>query len=252
MTSIASIAKLTTKIVKENSPIILTGIGVAGVATTAFLAATAVPKALQILAEEQENHEEPLTLKEQFLLTWHCYIPAAGAGIMTITCIIFSTSINNRRNATLLSAFTLSEKAFKEYQSKVAENLGTKEEAKVRTDIVKDRIANNPPPASVIFTGDGDVLFYEVSNDRYFQSTVQKVRSALNDVNAKIIRDNYASLSDFYYAIGLKTTGDSDDKGWNVDTLMDIIFDVEMADGDRPCIAITYATTPIYNFWKQG
>lgn len=250
MNQIASVAKLTGKFVKENSPIILTGIAVAGVATTAFMAATAVPKALQILAEEQEHHEEPLTVKEQFFLTWHCYIPAAGVGVMTIACIIFSTSINNKRNATLLSAFTLSEKAFKEYQSKVAENVGTKEEAKVRADIVKDRIASNPPPASVIFSGDGDVLFYEVATDRYFPSTVEKVRAAMNDVNVKIIHSDHASLSDFYYPLGLKTTGTSDDMGWNTDNLMDIIFDVEMADGNRPCIAITYTPAPIYKFWK--
>jgi hypothetical protein len=144
----------------------------------------------------------------------------------------------------------LSEKAFKEYQSKVAENVGEKAEGKVRADIVKDRIANNPPPSSVIFSGGGDVLFYEVATDRYFPSTVEKVRTAMNDVNAKIIRENHASLSDFYYTLGLKTTGTSDDMGWNTDNLLDIIFDVEMADGNRPCIAITYATTPIYKFWK--
>lgn len=252
MNRISEAAKLATKVVKENSPIILTGIAVAGVATTAFMAATAVPKALQILAEEQEKHEEELTLKEQFFLTWHCYIPATGVGILTIACVIFSTSINNKRNATLLSAVTLTERAFKEYQSKVAENVGEKAEKKVRTDIIKDRIASNPPPTSVIFAGDGDVLFYEVSNDRYFPSTVEKVRGAMNDVNAKIIRENCASLSEFYYAIGVKTTGDSDDKGWTVDTLMDIQFDVEMADGNKPCIAITYSPAPIYKFWKQG
>jgi hypothetical protein len=252
MNRIASVTKLTTKFAKENSPIILTGIAVAGVATTAIMAATAVPKALQILDEAREEKGDLLTTKEQVLLTWHCFIPAAGVGIMTIICIIGATSINNKRNATLVSAFTLSEKAFREYQAKVVENVGEKGEAKVRTDVVKDRLVNNPPPASVIFAGDGDVLFYEVATDRYFPSTVEKVRSAMNDVNAKIIHEDHASLSDFYYPLGVKSTGTSDDMGWNTNKFMDIIFDVEMADGGKPCIAITYSPEPIYKFWKQG
>jgi len=250
MNRVANVAKLTTKLVKDNSPIILTGIAVAGVATTAFMAASAVPKALQILDEAREEKEDLLTTKEQILLTWHCFIPATGVGILTIVCIISATSINNARNATLVSAVTLSEKVFKEYQSKVAENVGEKAEAKVHADIAKDRIANNPPPSTIVFTGDSDVLFYEVATDRYFPSTVEKVRSAMNDVNAKIIRENHASLSDLYYTLGLKTTGNSDDMGWNTDNLLDIIFDVEMAEGNKPCIAIRYSTAPIYKFWK--
>lgn len=253
MTSIASIARGARQLVVSNSPVILTSVAVAGVVTTAYMAASAVPKALQILEEAKEEKQEDLTLKEEFLRTWKCYIPAAGVGLLTIVCIVGANRIDAKRSAALLGAFTVSEKTLKEYQNKVSERIGAKEETKVREDIIRDRMAQNPVSnTQVIFTGTGDVLFYEFLTDRYFESNVEKVRSAQNDINAQILHENYASLSDFYNLVGLKSTFDSDDRGWNLDNRLEIDYNTQMAEDGRPCITISYTTTPIYEFWKQG
>ena len=58
--------------VSEKSPEILVGIGLAGMLTSTVLAVKATPKALDILAQE----EEELTTVEKVKKTWKCYIPA--------------------------------------------------------------------------------------------------------------------------------------------------------------------------------
>ena len=66
----------------KHSPEILTGLGIAGMITTTVLSVKATPKALQIMAEEQERRKfegeteeyELLPAKDVVKLTWRCYI----------------------------------------------------------------------------------------------------------------------------------------------------------------------------------
>ena len=79
-----------------------------------------------------------LKKKEIVKLTWECYIPTAAVGLSTIACIIGAHNIHLRRNAALASLYSLTESAFKEYQSKVVETIGKNKELKVRDDVVSD------------------------------------------------------------------------------------------------------------------
>ena len=57
MNQVAKIAKNVGGVLSKNSPHILTGLGCAGLITTAVLSAKATPKALLILQEEEAYRE---------------------------------------------------------------------------------------------------------------------------------------------------------------------------------------------------
>lgn len=232
---------------KRQSPIILTGVAVAGVLTTAILAVKATPNALRILDIESSRKKEELTKLEMVKTTWKCYIPSGIMGTVTIACIIGATSVNLKRNAALVSAYSLTEKALKEYQSKVVEVIGKNKEQKIKDEIAKDKITNNPPKESeIIFTGNGETLCYEALSGRYFKSDIEKVRKAENAINKQLLKDGFICLNDLFYELGLPSTKLGDELGWNNydDALMIFNFSSQLSENGIPCLVIDYEIYP--------
>lgn len=105
--------KQTRQALKKASPTILSILGVIGVVTTAVLAVKATPKALERIedAKEEKKSEngEKLTRMETVAACWQCYIPAAATGIATIGCIMGANILNRRQQASLASAYALTQ-----------------------------------------------------------------------------------------------------------------------------------------------
>lgn len=236
------------KATADNTPMILTVVGATGLVTTAILTGQATFKAAEVLRIEQEKldlEDEPveLTPKQKVELTWLLYVPAVGTGITTFACIIAANRIHTRRAAALASAYSLSQEAFREYKDKVVTKLGEKKEQAVRDEIAQDRVNKNPPAEIIVFGG-GEALCLDKHSGRYFNSTLEGLKKAQNDINYRIIHDSYASLSDFWDLIGLPKTAESDEIGWNTDTGLEIEYSTAMTPDGRPCITINFQTTP--------
>ena len=106
--SLASIAKSVRTAMKKHSPEILTGIGIAGMITTAVMAVKATPKALILLEEKKDELDtDRLEPKDIIKTAWPCYIPAAVVGSISVFCLIGASSTNLRRNAALATAYDL-------------------------------------------------------------------------------------------------------------------------------------------------
>lgn len=251
--SLSSLTARFGKMIADNSPTILTAIGVTGTVGTAYLAGRATLRAEHILqdaasvrASEGEENPWDFQPKEIAILVWKEFIPPVAIGTATIACIIGANRIGTRRAAALAAAYSLTEKAFDEYRNKVAEHVGAQREQRVRDDIAQDRVNANPVSTKeVIITGAGEVLCYDSITGRYFQSNVETLRKAQNDINHQIIQNFYASLSEFYNLIGLPPTEYSNEVGWNADQLLDISFSAVMAEDGRPCISINYDVAPV-------
>lgn len=243
------------KVTADNAPTILTSLGVTGLVTTAVLTGQASFKAAEVLVQRHhelvDNEFEPLPAIEKtkivFPLVWQYFIPAVGTGAVAITCIIAANHIQTRRAAALASAYTLSQEFFKEYKGKVLEKLGDKKEQEVRDEIAQERVDKNPPSAQIVVVS-GLVLCLDRHTGRYFQSDMETIRRAENDLNQQIINQFYASLSDFYYLLGLEETGDSDELGWNCDELLKIDFSTVLGPNNQPCLVIDYNAKPIRDY----
>lgn len=249
--NIEQMSKVIKRLVVDNSPLILTYISVAGVLSTTVLAVKATPGALQDLINSQEFAEKNLTAKETLEITWKHYIPAAVSGAVTIASIIGAHNVHARRNAALVTVYSITETALKEYQAKVKEQLGENKERKVREELTKDYVANAPMVnAEVHITGTGEQLCYDSFTGRYFKSDIETIRKAQNDINARIINEMYASHNDFYRLIGLAGTTYGEEVGWRTDNLMDLEFTSHLAEDGRPCLCIEYHVSPVRGYYK--
>ena len=251
MASWAKLVAKTSKIVTDNSPLILTGVGVAGTITTAVLAGRASYKAAYIIADsgevEQTTQEQ---LKENVRLVWKLYIPAVSVGVLTITSIVFANQIGTRRAMAVATAYSLSERAFEDYRKKVVEVMGENKERSVRDQVAQDQVNENPNRGMVVVADDTNVLCYEQYTGRYFSSSMEKLRKAENDLNHKILHEDSASLSDFYCLVGLPRTEISDDLGWNANKLLELQFSAVLSEDQAPCLSIYFDVAPGRNYWR--
>lgn len=239
--------------VSKHTPEILTGIGIAGMITSTVLAVKVTPKALQLMDERKFDLEvEKLTVVETVKTTWKCYIPAVVTGAASVGCLIGASSVNARRNAALATAYKLSETALNEYREKVVETIGEKKDQAIRDQISKDHIEEKPVSKSeVIITEKGNTLCYDTISGRYFKSDIDKIKKAVNELNRKMVYDNYVSLNEFYDELDLAHTSVGDDLGWNMENgFIDIYFSSQIADDDTPCIVVNYDVAPKYDYYK--
>ena len=243
--------KNVSKAMKRHSPEILTGIGVAGMIATTVMAVKATPKAVMLVNErEVELGVEKLPKKEVIRTTWKCYIPAAVTGAMSIGCIVGASSVNARRNAGLMAAYTISETALKEYKEKVVETIGEKKEKEVRDAIAKDKIEQNPVSKNdVIVTQKGNSLCYDSFSGRYFYSDIEKIKRAENEFNRRLIQEDYLSLNEFYYEIGLSGTYIGDRLAWRADRgLVETNFSAQLAEDGTPVLVLEFINPPSYDY----
>ena len=250
MSHITSIAEGARKFVVDNSPMILTGMAVAGVVTVAVLAAKASPRAVQDIQHAESERVELLTTVEKVTLTYHYFIPAAVAGTLTIGAIIMAQSINSRRQAAFISAYTIAESRFRDYQQKVVDKMGEAKEQAVRDDIAQDYVNANPINNSTLIVNDGDTqAFLDLMSGRHFLSTVEKVRKAENKLNYQLNNEAYASLNDFYDALGIPHISMGEDLGWRSGRMVDVRLSTTL-DEDRAVITLDFSVEPIGDYYR--
>lgn len=250
--------KTAQKFAIDNSPSIFTGLGVVGLVSTAFLTGQATFKAAEVISTEEfqlakSGSNYNLTAKDKAQLTWKFYIPAVGVGVLSCGAIIGANQVSSRRTAAVAAAYSLSEKAFTEYKDKVVEKIGEKKEKVVRDEIAQDRVHANPLSERGVVIIDGkSALCYDTYSGRYFMSDMETLKKAQNDTNYQILSDMYASLSDFYQRVGLSSTAQSEEVGWTTDKQLELEFSGTLSEDQRPCIAVSFRTTPVRNYYKMG
>jgi hypothetical protein len=225
--------------IRQNSTAILTGVGVAGTITTAYLTGRATWKVSEDIHHGNEGCSA-LPKKALVKRYWKSYIPPVVAGGMTIGCIIGANRISNKRTAALAAAYSLSERAFTEYKEKVVEKLGDRKEQSVRDDIAQDKVTKAAVPADAVLYGTGTVMCFELHTGRPFLSDMETLKKAQNDVNWRILNHEYATLADFYHFVGLAATSSSHDYGWTVGRQLELEFSTTLSGENRPCIAFDY------------
>lgn len=241
--------------VSKHSPEILTGLGIAGMITTTVLAVKATPKALDLIEDKKEELElsprESLHPIEVVKVSWKCYIPATVTGVASIACLIGASSVNARRNAALATAYNLSTTALAEYKDKVIETIGEKKEQVVRDKVAEEHLKKKPVNQSaIIVSGKGSTRCFDTITKQRFTSDIETIRRIVNDLNERMINgEDYISLNDFYYELGIDGTSIGDELGWNIARgKIEIDFNAQLDSDGIPCIVIDYTVPPEYGF----
>jgi hypothetical protein len=236
------------KEIKSHSSIILSVAAGVGVITTAYLTGVASYQAALVIKAKEDvdgcSSDRKQRVIDRTKLVWKLYIPAAISSVTTVGCIVGANKIESKKALAAQTALAFSERAYSEYRDKVVEEFGERKDQSIRDQVVADQIKENPPPAYII-SGPGNVLCCELFTGRYFTSDMESLRKAQNDLNDRLLKHDYASLSDFYYLIGLPPTSTSSHWGWESNKLMSLIFSTTLSDDNRPCITFEYNYTKV-------
>lgn len=248
---------------KKNSPVILTGLAIVGVISTAYAAYKAGPRADKILEAYRKDmgdcHPNDKEAKRAVVgETVKKMVPVVAPPIImggtTIACIVGSHSVSSRRIAALSAAYSLSETTVKNLNSKMEEMLGEKKARAIKDSIMKDKLkADSEKDKKILSDGqlvipsDGTVLCKDLYSGRLFYSNAEKIKQAIAKCSYEIISDMYISLNDFYEAIDspqLPRIPMGEDLGWNIeDTIngkLPITLSALLTDDNKPCLCIDY------------
>jgi hypothetical protein len=264
MINISAIARRVGKLAAENSPTILTVVGVMGTITTAYLAGKATWKvAYTIGSYEDPDHDESavMTPKERIEFVkqhqlWKAYIPAVTVGCATIACIIGANRVGIRRLAATAAAGTVIERTFDEYKEKVREKLGEKKEDAITAEIAQDRMNQNPPDEvwlqNVKLVGALDrQVCLDVFGNQYFTGSRTKIEQAINDFNHMLNVDGFGSLADLYRMLDMDTVPAwSERVGWNQDRLVEVKIDSTLVDETIPAITMNFRNEPHFDYGR--
>lgn len=244
------------------SPQILTGIGVAGMITTVVLAVKATPKALELIEDKKEELDAgKLTVVDTVKTAWKPYVPAVVTGVLSTVCIIGGNAVGTRRTAALAAAYKISETALHEYKDAIVETIGEEKAKEVKEKVAQNKLDKNPVvEKQIIVTNKGTFLCYDSLSGRYFQSDIETIRKAQNDINDYLFSEDYASLNMFYDFLGLEHTRLGAELGWKIDSgTLQIEFDSTLASDKSqgiapgtPCLVLDYNVAPKYEFDKMS
>lgn len=162
-TNIVKVASRTALVLKKNSPIILTGVGIVGVVTSGVLACKATLKAEEILDEHQEKMETIKKAEEtgsekyteedikkdkakvyaRTIVNFaKLYGPSIALGAASIGCLIGGQTIMQRRNAALMVSYNLVNDAFSAYRKRVVDDLGEDKDKEYRYGVKKQVVVS--------------------------------------------------------------------------------------------------------------
>lgn len=240
----------------ENSTTLLTAGGVVGTVATAILTGRATFKAAEIIQAEELNsiHDSGTTDSlsnntmgmsnwNKVKMVWPLYIPPVLTGGLTVGSIIMANRMSAQKAAALAAAYGLAERNLSEYKDKVAEKLTGPKAQSIDDELAQDRVNKTDGYQNIVVV-EGEVLCFDEPTGRYFRSTMDNIRKAVNATNAEIIHHDHASASFFYEELDLPATTWTDDVGWNTDQLLDLKYSTVLSRDDRPCIAIDFKVLP--------
>ena len=148
---------------EKHSPEILMGVGVVGVVTTTVMACKATMKLNDILDECKETREKIVEVeanpeyqekytqedaKKDLAINYiqtgvkvaKLYAPSVALGTLSITCLLASHNVMQKRNAALSAAYLTVDKSFKEYKQRVIDRVGEEVEKEIRYGIKAEEV----------------------------------------------------------------------------------------------------------------
>ena len=149
--------------VEKHSPEILLGVGVIGVVTTTVMACKATMKLNDILDECKETRDKIVEVeanpeyqekytqedaKKDLAINYiqtgvkvaKLYAPSVALGTLSITCLLASHNVMQKRNAALSAAYLTVDKSFKEYKQRVIDRVGEEVEKEIRYGIKAEEV----------------------------------------------------------------------------------------------------------------
>ena len=234
-------------------PEIYVGAGIGLSILTAIMVAKETPKALRLQEEIEETEDREATVKEKAIILGKTYWPAICTGAASIFFIISGHHIQYKRTAAATAAYLLAQDSLKNFTDKVTEEIGEKKVRDIKDKISKEKIFDNPVNDDVVIrTSNGDTLCFDAIAGRYFYSSAEAIRKAENEMNKRMLRDNFISLNEFYLELDLPPIKYGDELGWdvNLEGATEIDFSSHLNSNNQPCLVIDSDICPRWHLYS--
>ena len=203
---------------------ILTIVSGVGVVVTAVMTARATPKALDLLMDAKFEKSDDLTTAEKIKTALPAYLPSIAVGSATIVCVLGANILSKKSQASIVSAYTLLDQSYRDYQRKLKELYGVEAHEKIQESLAiekaKDVYISNDYLGMVncdLYLDKSvgkPVLFYDPISERYFEATVEQVMNAEYHLNRNFAIGGAAILNELYDFLGIAHIPEGDEMGW--------------------------------------
>ena len=205
----------------RSSPTILTVVASVGVIVTTITAVRATPKAIKLLKEAEAEKGENLTKVEIIRVAGPSYIPSTLLGISTIVCIFGANALNQKKQASLMSAYAMLNESYKQYRKSAKIVYGEDADDKIHAEMAKDAMVSTYDLGYQVYNMDMDaeserLLFYDLSSKKYFRTTMAAVLNAQYHVNRNLAIRGDCSLNEYLSFLGVEGIDGGDDIGWDI------------------------------------
>lgn len=268
MKNLASYVKTAKTVITANSPVLLLGTTIAGVATTAVLSAKAGWNARGIVDDERAKRyaspEPPydtfydykhefetavpeLTPQEVVKLTWPQFaIPLISAS-GTIAAAVGTHTIHTKRAHAMSALYAVTSHQLDDMSERAEELLGPKKAQQLKDDLAQrnaDRFQNEDD-CEILLTGDGTELCHDAFTGRWFMSSIQKMEGVINELNRMLVDGEDVDLNEFYTQIGLDAIPMGQYVGWGPPARVEGVFgSVLHRKEGRSAIDVTFRPAP--------
>lgn len=195
---------------KKHSSMLLSIASGIGLITTTVLAVKATPKAVKLIEDEKKEKNEDLSVFDTVKVAWKPYIPTSISMFSTLICIFGNTYLNYRTQASLISAYAILDKSYKEYVANTKELYGDDADKEI-----KQKIANTHYDNSKYIHKEDKKLFFEFQTMRYFESTMEELLKAEDMLNQELAATGRVSMNDFFKFLHLKPLSYAEHVGWD-------------------------------------
>lgn len=209
--------------VKRNASTILTGLGCIGVVATTIMAVKATPKALRLIEEAETKKGEKLTKWEKTRIAVPTYVPSVLIGLSTLACVVGSNILNQKAQASIISAYALLDQSYKDYRRKLKELYGKETDQEILNAIAIEK-AEDQYISAEYFATNCDLsteehsirpkIFYDEYSKRFFETTIEQVMTAEYHLNRNYVLRGYSVLNELYDFLGLEPTDAGSIMGW--------------------------------------
>ena len=230
--------------VNRNGSLILAGGAIIGFGATVIFVARGQMKADEVIAErnrlyltnpfteeeradsEQTGEAEivpKISKREYFDLTWRYYIPAAVSGVITLGCIVGSQYVSRRQMAGLMASVAALTANRDRIEEAIREKYGDEALAEIRRKLIPEKSQGAESgdickkeyiQVAAEETGRGDLLCFEGYFGRWFRSSEEDVRRALEEISDDFKNGMYISYNDIYDALGIERSDIGYEFGW--------------------------------------
>lgn len=246
---IAELAKKGATECKKSAPALMI---FAGTILFGITIASSIKETRRAVEEEKEFTEETTT-KDKVMTYGKIYAPTIAFGTASLVCVCAGNWMYVKRLGAIAAAYKITESAYKDYKDEVLEFIGEKKEKEVKDRVAQKRV-NESTPNEIADVKPGKTLCYDTVFGRYFESDIESIRQAVNQLNYELGHGayNYISVNDFWEAIGLEPADMGDRLGWHSDFgLIEVTYSSTLTLDGVPCLAISYEVTPGYEFDKM-